>query len=171
MSPAAEFLASCRSDRILAIHDECHAALRRASAGTYSTERVPEVAVASRHGKGAAREEHARPPDQSIRNSPRDTRIATPDVSYRGETAVEGVAQHLGSVAGDVRQRLRLYVRHLETGAQNMTVCVDQAGHQGLAADIHDVPAQRSTRHSVYPNDAVPLDNHNRLVEVLAAHA
>ena len=52
-----------------------------------------------------------------------------------------------------------------------MAVCIDQSGHQGLAADVDDVPADRRTRRSAYLDDTVSLDDHDRLVEVLAPHA
>jgi hypothetical protein len=94
MSPAAQFLSSCRSDRILTIDDECHTPIRRASAGADIAERVSKITMSARHGEGAPGEKHARSPDQSVRNGARDTRIAAPDISYCGETAVEGVAQH-----------------------------------------------------------------------------
>ena len=170
MSSASELLPSRRSDRVLAIHDERHAAVRRAPTCTYPTERVPEITVSACHGQGAAREEHARPPNQPLLNGSRDTRITAPDISHRGETAVEGVAQHLGGIAGNVGQRLRLYIGYLEAGAQNVTVCVDQSGHQGLAADIDHVPANRLARRSVHRHDTIALDDHDRLVEVLALH-
>jgi hypothetical protein len=139
MSTAAKFLSSRRSDRILAIHDECDTATAEASAGADITERFSKITVSAGHGQGAAREEHARSPDQSVLNSPRDARIAAADISHRGETAVEGMAQHLGGVARDVGQWLRFYVRDLETGAQNMAVRVNQARHQGFAGDIDDM--------------------------------
>src|SRR5580692_6587093 len=113
MSPAPKFLASRRSDGILAVHDECHTAIARASAGAYRTKRVSEITMTAGHGKGTTRKEHTGSPDQSICNGPRDTSIATRDISYRRETAVEGVAQHLGGVACEVGQGLRLYLGHL----------------------------------------------------------
>src|ERR1700722_246942 len=171
MSPAAELLTSGRSHGILAVHDECHTAIGRASAGAYGIKRVSEITMTAGHGKGTTRKEHTRSPDQSIRNGPRDTRIATCDISYRRESAVEGVAQHLGGVACEVGQGLRLYIGHLETGAENMTVRVNQSRHQGFAGDIHDIPISRSTRRTVHCHNAVTLDDHHGLVEVFVPHA
>src|ERR1700722_12680769 len=92
MSPATKFLSSRRSDRILAIHDKCHTAVRRASARADPAERVTEITVSARHGKCAPREVPSRSPDQSLRDGSRDPGITAPDIAYGGETAVEGVA-------------------------------------------------------------------------------
>jgi hypothetical protein len=45
-----------------------------------------------------------------------------------------------------------------------MAVCVDQSGHQGLARDIDNVPAKRSSRRSVHRHDAVALDDDDGLL-------
>src|ERR1700722_12490963 len=171
MSPAPQFFSRRGSDRILAIHHECHAPLRRASAGTHSAERISKITLSARHGQSAARKEHARASDESIRYRPSDTRLAAPNVTYRGEAAIESVTQHFGRITRHISQWLGLNIRHLKAGAQNMAVCVDQSGHQSLPSDVDDFPLHRSARRSFHGNDPIALDDDNRIVQVFSVHA
>jgi hypothetical protein len=125
MSSATEFFPSRGSHRILSIDDDRDAARRRTSASADLTEWISEITVAAGHGQSASREKHTGSPDQSILYRASDTRLAATHISYRGETAIEGMTQHLRGVARDVGQWLRFHVRHLQTGAQNMTMRVD----------------------------------------------
>jgi hypothetical protein len=170
MSSATEFFSSRRSHRILPIDNDRHAPRRRTSASADLAERIPEITVAPGHGQSASREKYSRAPDQSILDCASDTRLAATYISDRGETAIEGVTQHFRGVARDIGQWLRFYVRHPKTGAENMTVSVDQARHQRLSGDVDNIPVTRRTGPSIHRHYAVALDNDDGLVEVLTLH-
>jgi hypothetical protein len=161
MSAATELLSSRGSHGILSIHDDRESPRRRTSASADLTERISEITVAAGHGQGASREKHTGSPDQSILYRASDAHLTAAYISYRGETAVEGMTQHLRGVAGDIGQWLRFHVRHPETGAQNMTVSVDQARHQSLSGDVNNIPVTRRTGPSIHRRYAVALDNND----------
>ena len=171
MSTAPQLLSSRRSHGVLTIHNDRDPPCRRASAGANFAERVSKITVPAGHGKGAPGEEHARSPNQSILNCPCDARIAAANISYRRKTAVEGVTQHLGCIAGDVSQRLRLDVRHPKTRAQNMAMRIDQPRHQSLSGNVDNIPVDRRAGLSVHRDDPVALDDDNRIIEVLIVQA
>ena len=117
MSSPTKFFPSRGSHRILPIDDDRDPPRRGTSASANLTEWISKITMAAGHGQSASRKKHTGSPDQSILYRASDARLAATHISYRGETAVEGMAQHLRGIARGIGQGLRLYVRHLQTGA------------------------------------------------------
>src|ERR1700677_1452354 len=167
MSPASQFLASRRADRILAIHDPRDAPATRAPACADLIERVSKIAVAAGHGEGPAGKEHPGSSDQPVLDSPRDAGFAAAHVAYCRKSAVQCVAEHFCRVARDIGQGLGLKIRGLDTRSQNMTVRINQSRHQCLSGDIDDICVDGWAAIPLSQHDAVCFDGNHQIVEVV----